>query len=362
MFTAASSGCLLLFFQAGGSEERHCTWTGTDAMPFNLKKLCVDRNNLGLTRVPFYKTLQTWKLTDALYVLLIFPLDWYYFEKIEPYQRQFAVNDITLQHPFAEHERVPGDVLIRWIMVIPATVMLVLSMVLTPRPFKLYVAYVSVLGVFISMGTCIFVTDVFKNWIGRCRPDFLARCIPHESALPDVLYFAKDICTTTDKGKLLDGFRTSPSGHSSMSWTAFGYLSLWLNGQLNCSHIHRGAWRSIIAFLPCLLAFYVALSRTQDYRHHFIDIILGSLLGAFIAWWSYRRYFPELKTRACYIPYVLLERIEPAESLSDIGDELLVGHDYYKDIQLAMGTYVPTGTDPIENDLESNNHSSFSPF
>lgn len=328
---------------------------------FSLRTLSCDRNNLGMNKIPFYKFLLKWKLTDAIYVVLIFVLDWFYFETIEPYQRQFTINDITLLHPFTEHERVPVGTLLRWITIIPVTTMIILSLVLTPRPFKSYVTYLSVLGLFIAMGTNIFVTDVLKNWIGRCRPDFIARCQPSKDALPDVLYYAKDICTTTNHYRLLDGFRTTPSGHSSMGWASFGYLSLWLNGQLNCSHIHRGAWRSIIAFLPCLLAFYIALSRTQDYRHHFVDIILGSLLGAFVSWWSYRRYFPELKTRACYIPYVLLENIEPSETISDITEEL-IGHDYYKDIQIAMGTYVPTATGPTENDLESANNMSLNPF
>lgn len=310
----------------------------------------VDRNNLGLNKIPFYNTFLKWKWSDVMYVVFIFILDWIYFERIEPYQRQFTINDITISHPFAEHERVPADVLLYWIMILPTVVISILSMTLTPRPFKFYVTYLSLLGVFISMGTCVFVTDVLKNWIGRCRPDFLARCRPDSSALPNVLYYAKDICTTTDRYILLDGFRTTPSGHSSMSWSSFGYVSLWLNGQLNCSHIQRGVWRSIVAFLPCLLAFYVALSRTQDYRHHFVDIVLGSLLGAFVAWWSYRRLFPSINSRACYIPYLLLEKIEQTESASDINEQL-VGHDYYRDIELSISRYIPAGgnDEDIEN-------------
>lgn len=323
-------------------------------MIFNFRNLSVDRNNLGMSNLPFYNTLTKWKLSDAIYSIVIFVLDWFYFENIEPYQRQFTINDITISHPFAEHQRVPFGLLLRYIVIIPTVVMTFISTLVTPRPFKLYVLYLSILGLIISMGTCIFVTDVLKNWIGRCRPDFLARCIPDKSALPDVLYYAKDICTTTKKDRLLDGFRTTPSGHSSMAWSSLGYLSIWLNAQLNSSHIHRGAWRSIIAFLPCLLAFYIALSRTQDYRHHFVDIILGSLLGLFVGWWSYRRYFPELKNRACYVPYVLLENIESTETLHDVSDEI-AGHDYYKDIQVAMGTYIPTGTS-ADHDIESANN------
>ena len=331
-------------------------------MPFSLSTLSLNRDTLGLDRFPLYGVFVKWKLSDAIYVLIIYALDWVYFEKIPPFQRQFTINDITLSHPFAEHERVPGDVLLNLITFVPAILMALVSALLTPRPFKIYVIYLSILGVFISMGTCIFVTDVLKNWTGRCRPDFLARCQPKEGLLPDVLYNAVDACTTKDFAKLQDGFRTTPSGHSSMSWSAFGYVSLWLNGQLNCSHVHRGAWRSIIAFLPCLVAFYVALSRTQDYRHHFIDIILGSLLGGFIAWWSYRRYFPSLHSKGCYIPYVLLGKINQENGEFESESEQM-GHDYYKDVQLAMGTYLPTATrseDGITNNLDLENSNGYS--
>lgn len=311
-------------------------------MPFSINNLAIDRNTMGLNNFPYYDLLTQWKLADAFYVGVIYILDMLYFENIEPFQRQFTINDLTISHPFAEHERVPGNALFLWINILPLIIIPVFTTLFTPRPFKIYLVYISLLGVFISMGTCVFVTDVLKNWIGRCRPDFLARCEPRKGLLKDVLYTATEACTTSDRAKLLDGFRTTPSGHSSMSWSSFGYISLWLNGQLNSSHIHKGAWRSILAFLPCLLAFYVALSRTQDYRHHFIDIILGSLLGSFIAWWSYRRYFPEIHSNTCYIPYILLENIESNGQPNDLN------HDYYKDIQLAMGNYVPTGTEDIE--------------
>lgn len=303
-------------------------------MPFSISGLSLDRNSLGFDNIPYYKEMVQWKITDAIYVVLIFALDWYYFETIEPYQRQFTINDLTISHPFAKVERVSASALMTWITVIPTIVMLAFTMLLTPRPFKFYVLYLSILGVFISMGTCIFVTDVMKNWIGRCRPDFLERCIPSKDALPDVLYFAKDICTNKNKRMLLDGFRTTPSGHSSMAWSAFGYLSLWLSGQFNSNHIHRGAWRSIVSFLPILLAIYVALSRTQDYRHHFVDVIIGSVLGFLVSLWSYHRIFPAVTSKQCYIPWLLLETDPNTVNESE---------DYYRNAQIAMDSYTPTG-------------------
>ncbi|GMF03821.1 unnamed protein product [Ambrosiozyma monospora] len=185
--------------------------------------------------------------------------------------------------------------------------MFVFSMILTPNKRKAYVFYVSFVGFVIALAVDLFITDVLKNWVGRQRPDFLARCAPNSSAKDDVLYFATEICTTSDNSTLMDGFRTTPSGHSSSSFCGFGYLTFWLFGQLMVRHIHGGAWRSIVSILPVILASYVALTRTQDYRHHFVDVILGAILGTLIGWWSYRRLFPPTNDPYCYVPYKLIE-------------------------------------------------------
>ncbi|KAG7747471.1 hypothetical protein KL912_003495 [Ogataea haglerorum] len=240
----------------------------------------LDRKTLGLGWLPFHSTMVHWRFSDAVYVVLVILLDGLIFERIEPYQRQFTVNDLTISHPFAPVERVSGKMLL-WI--------------------------VTVSPPFVALGTCVFVTDVFKNWIGRCRPDFLDRCQPDPTAIKDTLYYAKEICTTKYKQRLLDGFRTTPSGHSSMSFAALGYTSLWLLGQLQATRTEVGAWRSVVAMLPALYAFYVAMSRTQDYRHHFVDVLLGSVLGSLLAWWSYRRVFPAVTSPKSHLPHALTD-------------------------------------------------------
>ena len=46
----------------------------------------------------------------------------------------------------------------------------------------------------------------------------------------------------------------------------------------------------ILPLVPVTIATYVASSRYSDFRHHGFDIIFGSLLGAVIAWGSFRMY------------------------------------------------------------------------
>ncbi|GME97688.1 hypothetical protein B5S31_g4954 [[Candida] boidinii] len=292
-----------------------------------LKDLYIDRVTFGTDAIPYRSLFIKWRFSDILYAAVIYTLDWFYFEKIEPYQRQFFINDLTISHPFAKVERVSGAACILIAFWIPAITIFTVNLLFTPKRHKFYILFVSILGLCISIGTTTFLTDIGKNWIGRCRPDFLARCIPKKTAIKNTLYFAKDICTQTDTKKLLDGFRTTPSGHSSISFAGLGYLTLWLSGQLMVSRIHGGAWRSIVALLPCLLAGYIALSRTQDYRHHFVDVLLGSTLGSLVAWWSYRRLFPTIASEVCYVPYVIID--EKTNKYSDTSSNFYESGDNY---------------------------------
>ncbi|VEU24016.1 DEKNAAC105222 [Brettanomyces naardenensis] len=282
----------------------------------------LDRQNLGLSNSDYLRTLYKWKIIDAFYVALVFVAS-ALVHLSAPYQRQFTINDLTISHPFAEHERVPPQMLLELVAVVPLVIFLVVDLILTPSKRKVYLLYISFLGLAISVTTCDLIVGILKNWVGRCRPDFLARCIPKADALPDTLYFAKDVCTTTDMGRLLDGFRTTPSGHSSMAFSSFGYVTFWLLGQfLGCSCNYVGAWRFLVSGLPSLFAAYVALSRTQDYRHHFVDVVLGSAIGWLFAWWAYRRYFPSVFHKYSYVPSLLLDTAEK-------GPDDYKTHDFY---------------------------------
>lgn len=58
---------------------------------------------------------------------------------------------------------------------------------------------------------------------------------------------------------------------------------------------NRGeVWKTVLVLIPCLIATLIAVSRIMDARHHPFDVISGSLLGVFMAWASYRQYFPPI--------------------------------------------------------------------
>lgn len=63
----------------------------------------------------------------------------------------------------------------------------------------------------------------------------------------------------------------------------------------------------------------IAISRLDDYRHDVYDVTCGSILGLLVAYFSYRRYYPALRSSACDIPYGKSDRI--AEGFSKLPDD-----------------------------------------
>ncbi|KAI9818818.1 MAG: hypothetical protein M1827_007639 [Pycnora praestabilis] len=61
--------------------------------------------------------------------------------------------------------------------------------------------------------------------------------------------------------------------------------------------------RVLIALAPLLGAALIAISRCEDYRHDVYDVTAGSLLGMSIANFSYRRYYPRLRSIQCETPF-----------------------------------------------------------
>lgn len=241
----------------------------------------------------FRRYVVDWVIAVLLLVIFFFVL-----EGAQPFKRQFSLNDLTISHPFATVERVTGVQCILIALGIPLFVILVATLVrarkLRYTQQQLYHnLQLGVLGLIVSLAISGVVTDILKNWIARPRPDFLDRCGPKVGTPTDILVDI-DVCTAPYGTRILvDGMRSTPSGHSSISFSGLLFLTLWVLGQFKIFHTKQPIYKIIIACLPLGLATYIALSRTQDYRHHFVDIILGTTIGCTFASLSYSRYFSE---------------------------------------------------------------------
>jgi diacylglycerol diphosphate phosphatase/phosphatidate phosphatase len=115
----------------------------------------------------------------------------------------------------------------------------------------------------------IFV-EIGKALAVRYRPDFLSRCTS---------LGANGECQNADAHILREGHKSFPSGHASAAFFGMAILSLYLAGKLRILHGRRSFSKLIVCVSPLLVAYWVAISRTLDNRHHFSDIIAGSAIG-----------------------------------------------------------------------------------
>jgi diacylglycerol diphosphate phosphatase/phosphatidate phosphatase len=83
----------------------------------------------------------------------------YALDKIIGYRRLFSITDESLQHPYAEHERVPVYALALIAGVFPLLVILVTAALIT-RSF--WDAHNGVLGLALSLGLTVTFTDIVK--------------------------------------------------------------------------------------------------------------------------------------------------------------------------------------------------------
>jgi diacylglycerol diphosphate phosphatase/phosphatidate phosphatase len=155
------------------------------------------------------------------------------------------------------------------------------------------------LGFALALSITLLITDIIKPIIGRYRPDALAL-----------------IAEGSDREARL----SFPSGHSSISWAAMTYLSLYLTAKLHVYSEPQGtiALKAIAALSPMVVSGAVACSRVADYHHHVEDVIAGSLLGSAMAVCFYLVYYPALYKTYCHCPLTRWTLDEPKEATTDL--------------------------------------------
>lgn len=289
----------------------------------------INRTHFGLELNRFFSVVFKWRLNDLLasiVILVIFAV----LDNAAPFQRQFYINDLSIGHPFAEHERITTTQLFIFAVVVPFLVLVILGLALTNEQ-RVYTTWITFVGFVATLAVNSFLTSILKNWLGRPRPDFVSRCDVRDGTPKDTLVNAADVCQQTDIYKLRDGFRSCPSGHSSTSFAGLGYLTFWLVGQTLAYHKRSGAWRTWFSFIPALFAGLIAISRTEDYRHRYSDVAAGTVIGVICAYWGYKRNFPNLNTSLSYIPVQLIEENKLENfTVKDFDDGSLFRDEYFR--------------------------------
>lgn len=76
-----------------------------------------------------------------------------------------------------------------------------------------------------------------------------------------------------------------------------------ISGQLHVFRPRADLASCFLALLPLLGAVLIAISRCEDYRHDVWDVTSGAVLGSVVTYFSYRRFYPSLRSARCDIPY-----------------------------------------------------------
>lgn len=199
-----------------------------------------------------------------------------------PGKRMFALDDPSISNPFTLYERY-NDV---WLLIVAVFIpLMALSGLILVDPTvndKFHTFYETSLEFSIGVSVTMFLTTFLKIRLGKLRPDFLQRCGASVSLMSNSTISAlydESVCTAPfGKRILMDGYKSCPSGHSSMSVVGLGFVTVWCLKR----YTPNSALKPVVvcaSFIPLLLALDVVCSRITDFRHSYSDVLTGCLLG-----------------------------------------------------------------------------------
>ncbi|PKU69066.1 lipid phosphate phosphatase 2 [Dendrobium catenatum] len=205
---------------------------------------------------------------------------------IEPFHRFVGKDMMTdLRYPLKSNT-VPVWAVPLIGVVLPAFI--VISIYFKKR--NVYDLHNAILGLLFSVLITAVLTDAIKDAVGRPRPDFFWRCFPDGHDLYDD--FTTSVICHGEKSVIKEGHKSFPSGHSSWSFAGLGFLAWYLAGKFRAFNRRGHVAKLCIVLLPLLCASLIAISRVDDYWHHWQDVFAGGILGLVVSSVCYLQFFP----------------------------------------------------------------------
>ncbi|KPI83699.1 phosphatidic acid phosphatase protein-like protein [Leptomonas seymouri] len=144
-----------------------------------------------------------------------------------------------------------------------------------------------------AVGLEVCIMAALKIYAGRLRPDYLDRLriagyTRSMESLPSPQKDPQFYCQLmNDHPSLKEGRLSFPSGHSSTSFSVFTVMSFFCVAYLRPFARQASFTRLLVCLCPLVVPAMCAVSRTRDNKHHFSDIIAGSLIGVACAMVSF---------------------------------------------------------------------------
>ncbi|KAJ1835579.1 hypothetical protein IWW55_002218 [Coemansia sp. RSA 2706] len=247
-------------------------------------------------------------------VTLVSTLIWLYLGVAQPHYQPFSVHDKGISYPYVppDQQTVTVPMLFAVSIGVPVCVVVVLAAGIKRNMHDLHVG---LLGLLMGVSLTLMFTNCLKNVLGRPRPNLLARCLPTPPTQPldDPAQGLSTIaiCTQPNRAVLDEGFRSFPSGHTSLAFAGMTFLMYYLAGKLHVFDRQGHTYKSFAVFMPLLVAATVGATRVADYWHHPTDVFVGAAIGLCTATFSYHQYYPLLISPYCDRPYDPRKRPAP---------------------------------------------------
>ncbi|XP_055803811.1 lipid phosphate phosphatase 2-like isoform X1 [Solanum dulcamara] len=185
------------------------------------------------------------------------------------------------------------------------------------RRRDVYDLHHAILGLWFAVLVTAVITDAIKDAVGRPRPDFFWRCFPDGKEVYDNW---GDVVCHGDKNVVREGHKSFPSGHTSLSFAGLGFLSLYLSGKIQVFDCRGHVAKLCLVLLPLVLASLVAISRVDDYWHHWQDVFAGGLIGLVAAALCYMQFFPPPYHDQGWATYAYFRTLEESEGTAEAAD------------------------------------------
>ncbi|KAG0613024.1 hypothetical protein M758_6G070600 [Ceratodon purpureus] len=248
--------------------------------------------------------------TDWIFIIILIVL-WGVCQIVTPFQRYVgAANFVTqsIMYPYKSNT-IPFQVVPVIALVIPF-IFIFTHFCYRRNVRDLHHAF---LGLLTTVALTALITDSIKVGIGRPRPHFYARCFGGTNMNATYDATGNVVCTIS-KDLMKEAYKSFPSGHTSWSFAGLGYLAMYMGGKLGVFD-HRGhSWKLFPVILPLLGATFVAITRVDDYWHHWTDVCTGAAIGLLSAYFCYRQHYPSLFDDSPNIPYRYMPPNTPSHS------------------------------------------------
>ncbi|RNA16664.1 phosphatidate phosphatase isoform X1 [Brachionus plicatilis] len=229
---------------------------------------------------------------------------------LKPFKSSFNCNDYTVNMPFRP-STVTNFHLILLSLILPLMTIIateIFKTIFTRNPrhkkksiiiYKVKFLHEKILqfpeqigNLYISCGSFFFgllstavITDFGKVVVGRLRPNFIDVCKPDLNPYTHLCKLNKTFlipevdfkCTAENKESVEESRLSFPSGHSSLSFYSMIFLILFVNHTWKCRNF--GLLPRMVQISFFMMAFFTALSRIADNKHHPTDVLAGATLG-----------------------------------------------------------------------------------